>query len=89
MERFVGVLAVFFWVAATLFVALLFTAGLSYDFVVGLLGSERLETSQERCLSLGLSEAAQHLPEGLGLDLDDPRERVVELTDGEEYGADQ
>jgi hypothetical protein len=44
MERFVRVLAVFFWVAATLFVALLFTAGLSYDFVVGLLGSERLET---------------------------------------------
>ena len=44
MERFVRVLAVFFWVAATLFVALLFTAGLSYDFVVGLLGSERLES---------------------------------------------
>jgi hypothetical protein len=44
MERFVRVLAGFFWVAATLFVALLFTAGLSYDFVVGLLGSERLET---------------------------------------------
>ena len=44
MERFVRVLAMFFWVAATLFVALLFTAGLSYDFVVGLLGSERLET---------------------------------------------
>jgi hypothetical protein len=32
MERLVRVLAVFFWVAATLFVALLFTAGLSYDF---------------------------------------------------------
>ena len=44
MERFVRVLEVFFWVATTLFVALLFTAGLSYDFVVGLLGSERLET---------------------------------------------
>ena len=44
MERFVRVSTVFFWVAATLFVALLFTAGLSYDFVVGLLGSERLET---------------------------------------------
>ncbi len=44
MERFVRVLTVFFWVAATLFVALLFTAGLSYDLVVGLLGSERLET---------------------------------------------
>jgi hypothetical protein len=44
MERFVRVLAVFFWVAATLLVAVLFTAALSYDFVVGLLGSERLET---------------------------------------------
>jgi hypothetical protein len=44
MERFVRVLAVIFWMAATLLVALLFTAGLSYDFVVGLLGSERLET---------------------------------------------
>jgi hypothetical protein len=44
MERFVRVLAVFFWVAAALFVAVLFTAALSYEFVVGLLGSERLET---------------------------------------------
>ena len=44
MERFVRVLAVIFWMATTLLVALLFTAGLSYDFVVGLLGSERLET---------------------------------------------
>jgi nitric oxide reductase large subunit len=44
MERFVLVLTVFLWVAATLFVALLFTVGLSYDFVVGLLGGERLET---------------------------------------------
>jgi hypothetical protein len=95
MERFVGVLAVFFWVAATLFVALLFTAGLSYDFVVGLLGSERLKTVNAVLLGTvavcsGLiGEAAQHLPESLGLDLDDPGERVVELPDGEEYGADQ
>jgi len=44
MERFVRVLAVLFWVAATLLAAVLFTAALSYDFVVGLLGSERLET---------------------------------------------
>ena len=44
MERFVRVLAVFFWVAATLFVAVLFTSTLSYYFVVGLLGIERLET---------------------------------------------
>ena len=29
------------------------------------------------------SEAAQHLFEGLRPDLDDPRERVVELADGE------
>jgi hypothetical protein len=77
MERFVGVLAVFFWVAATLFVALLFTAGLSYDFVVGLLGSKRLKTVNAVLLGTvavcsGLiGEAAQHLPEGLGLDLND------------------
>jgi hypothetical protein len=44
MERFVRVLEVFFWVAATLLVAVLFTSTLSYNFVVGLLGSERLET---------------------------------------------
>jgi hypothetical protein len=44
MERFVRVLAVFFWVAATLLVAVLFTSTLSYYFVVGLLGSERPET---------------------------------------------
>jgi hypothetical protein len=44
MERFVRLLAVLFWVAATLFVAVLFTAWLSYDFVVRLLGSERLES---------------------------------------------
>ncbi len=44
MERFVRVLAMFFWVAATLLVAVLFTSTLSYYFVVGLLGSERLET---------------------------------------------
>jgi hypothetical protein len=35
------------------------------------------------------SEAAQHLFEGLRPDLNDPGERVVELPDGEEYGADQ
>ena len=34
------------------------------------------------------SEAAQHLPEGVRPDLDDPGERVVELADGEEYAAD-
>ena len=44
MERFVRVLAVIFWVAASLLVALLFTAWLSFDFLVGLLGGERLET---------------------------------------------
>jgi Na+/melibiose symporter-like transporter len=44
MERFLRVLEVFFWVAATLLVAVLFTSTLSYYFVVGLLGSERLET---------------------------------------------
>jgi hypothetical protein len=44
MERFVRVLTVVLWVAATLFVAALFAAGLSFDFLVGLLGSERLET---------------------------------------------
>jgi hypothetical protein len=38
---------------------------------------------------LGPSEAAQRLPEGLRPDLDDSGERVVELADGEEYGADQ
>src|SRR5215208_3820206 len=38
---------------------------------------------------LGPSEAAQHLPEGFRPDLDDPGERIVELADGEEYGADQ
>jgi len=44
MERFVRILTVFLWVAATLFVAMLFAAGLSFDFLVGLLGRERLET---------------------------------------------
>jgi Na+/melibiose symporter-like transporter len=44
MERFFRVLTVFFWVAATLLVVVLFTSTLSYYFVVGLLGSERLET---------------------------------------------
>jgi Na+/melibiose symporter-like transporter len=44
MELFVRVLTVVFWVAATLLVAVLFTSTLSYYFIVGLLGSERLET---------------------------------------------
>ena len=44
MERFVRILTVVLWVAATLFVAVLFAAGLSFDSLVGLLGSERLET---------------------------------------------
>ena len=44
MERFVRILAVFLWVAATLFVVILFAGGLSFEFLVGLLGRERLET---------------------------------------------
>jgi FtsH-binding integral membrane protein len=44
MERVVRILTVFLWVAATLFVTLLFAAGLSFDFLVELLGRERLET---------------------------------------------
>jgi hypothetical protein len=44
--------------------------------------------SQERFLSLGPSEAAQHLPEGVRPDLDEPGEWVVELADGKEYAAD-
>jgi hypothetical protein len=44
MERFVRILTVFLWVAATLFVALLYAAGQSFEFLVGLLGRERLET---------------------------------------------
>jgi hypothetical protein len=44
MERFVRILTVVLWVAATLFVAVLFAAGLSFGSLVGLLGSERLET---------------------------------------------
>ena len=44
MERFVRILAVVLWVAATLFVAMLLAAGQSFDFLVGLLGRERLET---------------------------------------------
>ena len=44
MERIIRILTVFLWVAATLFVAVLFAGGLSFDFLVGLLGSERLET---------------------------------------------
>ena len=44
MERFVRILTVVLWVAATLFVATLFAAGQSFEFLVGLLGRERLET---------------------------------------------
>jgi len=44
MERIVRILTVFLWVAATLFVALLFAAGQSFEFLMGLLGRERLET---------------------------------------------
>jgi hypothetical protein len=44
MEWFVRILTVVLWVAATLFVAVLFAAGLSFDSLVSLLGSERLET---------------------------------------------
>ena len=44
MERVVRILTWFLWVAATLFVAMLFAAGLSFDFLMGLLGRERLET---------------------------------------------
>jgi hypothetical protein len=42
----------------------------------------------ERFLFLGPSEAAQHLFEGFGPDLHDPREGIVELADGEQYAAD-
>ena len=51
----------------------------------GVLGS----SLNDRSRLLDPSEAAQHLFEGLRPDLDDPGERVVELADGEEYGADQ
>jgi hypothetical protein len=44
MERFVRILTVFLWVAATLFVVMLFAGGVSFEFLVGLLGRERLET---------------------------------------------
>ena len=44
MQRVVRILTWFLWVAATLFVAMLFAAGLSFDFLMGLLGRERLET---------------------------------------------
>src|SRR5215212_8386131 len=37
----------------------------------------------------GPSEAAQHLPEGVRPDLDDPGESVVERADGEEYSAEK
>src|SRR5215212_9808784 len=46
MERFVRILTVILWVAATLFVAVLFAGGLSFDFLVVLLGSERLVLCQ-------------------------------------------
>ena len=44
MERFVRILTVVLWVAATLFVVMIFAGGLSFEFLVGLLGRERLET---------------------------------------------
>lgn len=44
MERIVWVLTWFLWVAATLFVAMLFVGGLSFEYLVGLLGSEGVET---------------------------------------------
>jgi hypothetical protein len=44
MERFVRILTWFLWVAATLFVGVLFAGGLSFDYLVSLLGRERLET---------------------------------------------
>ena len=44
MERIVRILTAIVWVAATLFVATLFAGGLSFGFLVGLLGSEGLET---------------------------------------------
>jgi hypothetical protein len=44
MERLVRILTVILWVAATLFVVMLFAGGLSFEVLVGLLGRERLET---------------------------------------------
>jgi hypothetical protein len=44
MERIVRILTWLLWVAATLFVVMLFAGGLSFEFLVGLLGSEGLET---------------------------------------------
>ena len=44
MEWIVRILTVFLWVAATLFVVLLFAAGQNFEFLMGLLGRERLET---------------------------------------------
>jgi hypothetical protein len=42
MEHFVRILTAIFWVAASLFVASLFVAWLSYDFMVGLLSDKGL-----------------------------------------------
>jgi hypothetical protein len=42
VERAVRLLAATFWVAAALFAASLFVAGLSYEFMVGLLGEKGL-----------------------------------------------
>jgi hypothetical protein len=43
MEQFVRILTAIFWVAASLLVASLLVAWLSYDFIVGLLSDEGLE----------------------------------------------
>jgi uncharacterized membrane protein len=43
MEQVVRILTAIFWVAASLFVASLFVAFLSYDFMVGVLSDEGLE----------------------------------------------
>ncbi len=43
MEQVVRILTAIFWVAASLFVASLFVAFLSYDFLVGLFSEEGLE----------------------------------------------
>lgn len=43
MDHFVRILNAIFWVAASLFVASLFVASLSYDFMVRLLSDEVLE----------------------------------------------
>jgi hypothetical protein len=43
MEQILRILTAIFWVAAALFVASLFVAFLSYDFMVGLFSEEGLE----------------------------------------------